>query len=198
MKKKYIVLTTIINFVFLSCIYAQDNALISGNMDFLKQEKSFNVEFSYESMAVGQFRTESEYIQKKVTEQNNSESGKGDKWLVKWNQKKVQDFEPNFLIYLNKKIKKVDMLADTSLTNEKYTIIVKPYYLEEGWDVFVDSEPAIVRLQIIVCETIDKSKQVAEFRITGEYYKGSPIIGGALAFQEAGKEFGKYLIKTLK
>jgi len=198
MKKKCIVLISLITFVSFAFIYAQDNALVSGNMDFLKQEKSFNVEFSYESMAVGQFRTESEYIHKKVTEYNNSEPGKGDKWLVKWNKKKVQDFEPIFLRHLNKKIIKAEMIADTNLTNSKFTIIIKPYYLEEGWDVVVSSEPAIVRLQILVCETNDKSKQVAEFRVTGEYYKGSAIFGGALAFEEAGKEFGKFLLKSLR
>ena len=74
--------------LFMSFSFAQENALVSGNLDFLKQEKVFYIDFSYDQMAVGDFRTESDYINKKVAEQNNAEPGKGDKWLVKWNQKK--------------------------------------------------------------------------------------------------------------
>jgi len=198
MKKKCIVLISLLTFVSFAFIYAQDNALISGNMDFLKQEKRFNVEFSYESMAVGVFRTEAEYVQKKVTELNNSESGKGDKWLVKWNFKKSSDFPRCFLKSLNKKINKAEMNADTALINTKYTFLIKPYYLEEGWDVVINSTPAIVRLQILVCETANNNIQVAEFRITGEFSSGGQVFGGMVAFDEAGKEFGKFLLKSLK
>ncbi|NVO04215.1 MAG: hypothetical protein HXX09_16095 [Bacteroidetes bacterium] len=198
MKKSKLFLIGLINLIFLSFVNAQENAFVSGNLDFLKQEKAFFIDFSYDQMAVGDFRTESDYIQKKVSEQNNTEPGKGDKWLVKWNRKKGSQFEPNFITYFNKKAKKIGVKVDSTATNSKYTILVKPYYLEEGWDVVVNSKPAIVRLQIIVFETIDKNKQIAEFRITGEYYKGGPMAGGALAFQEAGKTFAKFLIKTMK
>jgi hypothetical protein len=182
----------------MSFSFAQENALVSGNLDFLKQEKVFNIDFSYDQMAVGDFRTESDYINKKVAEQNNAEPGKGDKWLVKWNQKKGMQFEPHFITYFNKKIKKLGISLDSTATNSKYTILVKPYYLEEGWDIVINSKPAIVRLQIFVLETTDKSKQVAEFRITGEYSSGGWDVGGIIAFEEAGKAFAKFLMKSLR
>ena len=198
MIKKYGLLVVLINLVFITVVSGQDNVLISGNMDFLKQEKVFNVVFNYESMAVGVFRTEAEYVQKKVTELNNSETGKGDKWLEKWNFKKSSDFPRTFLKSLNKKISKAEMKADTALLNAKYTFFIKPYYLEEGWDVVINSVPAIVRMQILVCETANSNVQVAEFRITGEFSGGGQTFGGMIAFDEAGKAFGKLLMKSLK
>lgn len=191
-------LVVLISNVFITVVCGQDNALISGNTDFIKNEKSFNVVFNYESMAVGVFRTEAEYVQKKVTELNNSEPGNGDKWLEKWNFKKSSDFPRTFLKSLNKKINKAEMKADTALMNTKYTFFIKPYYLEEGWDVVVNSAPAIVRMQIVVCETTNSNVQVAEFRITGEFSSGSQVFGGMVAFDEAGKAFGKLLMKSLK
>lgn len=187
-----------INLVFITVVCGQDNALVSGNTDFLINEKDFNVVFNYESMAVGVFRTEAEYVQKKVTELNNSEPGNGDKWLEKWNFKKSSDFPRTFLKSLNKKINKAEMKADTALINTKYTFIIKPYYLEEGWDVVINSAPAIVRMQILVCETANSNLPVAEFRITGEFSSGSQVFGGMVAFDEAGKAFGKLLMKSLK
>jgi len=198
MTKKYLGFFVLINLVFITVVYGQENTLVSGDMNFLKQEKNFNVVFNYESMAVGVYRTEAEYVQKKVTELNNSETGKGDIWLEKWNFKKSSDFPRTFLKSLNKKINKAEMKADTALINTKYTFFVKPYYLEEGWDVVINSVPAIVRLQILVCETENSNVQVAEFRITGEFSGGGQVFGGMIAFDEAGKAFGKLLMKSLK
>ncbi|MGE0089055.1 MAG: hypothetical protein AB7S50_06215 [Bacteroidales bacterium] len=198
MIKKFLILTVLISNVFFTFVCGQDNAFLSGNLDFIKQEKSFNVVFNYESMAVGVFRTEEEYVQKKVIELNNSETGKGDEWLKKWSFKKSSDFPRCFLKSLNKKINKAEMKADTALVNAKYTFFIKPYYLEEGWDVVVNSAPAIVRMQILVCETANINLVVAEFRITGEYSSGSQLFGGMVAFDEAGKAFGKILMKSLK
>ncbi len=194
MKKNYFIFATLICLVFNTVVNGQDNALVSGNTDFLKQDNIINIVFSYDNMAVGKFRTEKEYIDKKVAEHNNAEPGKGDKWLAKWNEKKSNEFERIFIMYLNKKLKKIKIKTDRGLTNAKYTFYVKPYYLEEGWGVVVSSLASEVRMQIFVCETADITKQVAEFRIIGGYYQGS----GMLAFEDAGKVFGKLFLKLIK
>lgn len=75
MKKR---ITTV---VLLSCFtilsYAQSIVMTSGSIDFIKAQKTIDFSFSYEEMLVGKL-TEKEYVDKKVSEYNKKEEGKGD------------------------------------------------------------------------------------------------------------------------
>ncbi|HWN96764.1 MAG TPA: hypothetical protein VNT99_17175, partial [Methylomirabilota bacterium] len=69
--------------------------LISGSLDFLKGEKTLNVEYTYDGLTVGK-GTEQAYIDKKVAEFNAKEAGKGEKWLEGWKTDRTKRYQPKF------------------------------------------------------------------------------------------------------
>ncbi len=187
MKTKNIYITALFLCSFLTAIYGQKSAMISGNIDFLRQEKLFKVEFSYEEMAVGNYKTEAEYLEYKV-------SKKGEGFYEKWSIKKKALWEPYFTKGLNKKLGKLGYQISLESIS-KYKFLVKPFFVEEGEEFLGEGVGAVVRLQIFVVET-ETNKQVAEFRIVGNA-EGSQIGGGADAFKDAGIVLGKLLIDLL-
>ena len=66
--------------IAVSPLAAQSLKLESGTLEFLKGEKSLNVEYVYDGLTVGKL-AEKDYIEKKVAEYNTKEAGTGDKWL---------------------------------------------------------------------------------------------------------------------
>lgn len=63
--------------------YAQSMNLASGNLDFLKGQKTVNLVYAYDNLRVGP-GTEQEYIDKKVNGYNKDKPGHGDEWLKNW------------------------------------------------------------------------------------------------------------------
>ena len=101
-------------FIFKACLSfgqgAADFEYIRGDLSFLKNESVINVIFSWDSIAVGIFKTEEEYIAKKVAEYNTAKSGEGDQWVEEWNSNKTKYFEPGFIQGLNEKYKKIKQI----------------------------------------------------------------------------------------
>lgn len=187
MKTKRIYISALFICLLLSAVYGQKSAMTSGSIDFLKQEKIFKVEFSYEDMAVGNFKTEAEYIEYK-------KGKKGEGFAEKWANKKKTLWEPYFTKGLNKKLGKLGYQVSLE-SNSKYKFLVKPFFVEEGEEFMGEGVAAIVRLQIFVIET-ETNKQVAEFRIVGNA-EGDQIGGGADAFKDAGIVLGKLILDIL-
>ena len=48
-----------------SMVSAQKIKVLEGNLEVLKNEKTINVEFTYDNLKVGKFKTEDEYVTKK-------------------------------------------------------------------------------------------------------------------------------------
>ncbi|MEG2528427.1 MAG: hypothetical protein RSA94_06450, partial [Mucinivorans sp.] len=57
---------------------AQSIVVVSGGIDFLKTERKLQFEFTYNGMLVGKM-SETDYMEKKTTEYNKKEEGRGDK-----------------------------------------------------------------------------------------------------------------------
>ena len=74
---------TITTLLLLSCIttfsFAQSIVMTSGTIDFIKDQQVIQFTFSYDEMLVGKL-TENEYVEKKSSEYNAKEDGKGDQW----------------------------------------------------------------------------------------------------------------------
>jgi hypothetical protein len=178
-------------------IVVPKDMLVSGTLDFLKADKNFNVEFFYDSMSVGEYKYEDQYIRNKVNELNSSKNGKGDKWLVEWNEYKTEKSEPNFIKYLNSQLNKVKITVKKGSANAKYTFAVQTLFLEQGWSSYVSTfvgRASLIYLRIIVYETADRSKEVAKFLIAAS---GS---GGDISavYAVAGYTLGKYIRKSMK
>lgn len=74
---KKVLITLVVLFSILTFSYSQSVVLTSGSIDFVKEAPVLQFTFSYNEMLVGKL-TESEYVNKKITDYNEKEAGKGD------------------------------------------------------------------------------------------------------------------------
>jgi hypothetical protein len=206
--KKGIIAVSIIYFIIsFNTVFSQDTSavkqdtvalklnmfvqLITGQLDSLKNAKIVNIEFRNDTTKVGKM-TEIDYINKKVKDLNEKESGKGDKWLVSWKEKRSLG-EQWMIEYLNKSLTKAKLTFQKDFTTAKYTLVVNSFWIEEGWDVFVQSSPSIAGLSLTIIETQDRNKEVATLTCVGAGAAG--VL--ASAYASAGKNLGKAIYKYL-
>jgi hypothetical protein len=188
-------------FLCVSPLWAQDMKLKSGKLDFLKGEKTLNVEYVYDGLTVGK-STEQAYIEKKVAEFNTKEAGKGEKWLENWKADRVKRYEPKFEELINKQFssRKVDMKAG-KIPEAKYTLVLKTINLDPGWNAAVMRRPAEVTTQAEFFATADRSTPLAVITIgkaPGQDAMGYDFdVGYRLqeGYAKTGKELGAYLSK---
>ncbi|MEI7661267.1 MAG: hypothetical protein WCK34_03675 [Bacteroidota bacterium] len=204
MKNKFFSLTFILTIFFVMTLSAQESKskdvevpdnVVFGDLKFLKSEKIINTEFVYDSMGVGKM-TENEYIMQKVTELNNSQSGKGDKWLVDWNDRKKFNYPVAFMESFNKKLMKSGLVAEKNASAAKYTMVVKTLYFEAGFYLLgLDiAEASKVILEILFFESNNRSLPIATiFLVPASGGGGAP----AMAYGAAGKIAGKYLVQNV-
>lgn len=166
-------------------------SLLSGQLDFLKNEKIINIEFTYNNTIVGR-ENEVDYVNFKVKSLNEKKSGRGDEWLKEWNEKKAEG-EKLMVEFLNKKLKGTDLTFQKDFETAKYTLLVNSSKIEEGWQAGVTSGMATVTLDLLFIETQNRNKQAAHLVCSG--------VGKALhlsaAYGNAGFQLGKGIIKNL-
>jgi hypothetical protein len=163
MKTKFSALILLLSITSFKTLSAQP--LLSGNLLFLKHEKVINIEFVYDSMGVGS-KTEAEYILEKVNEQNESLPGKGDKWLVEWNDNKAFNYPNAFIVNFNKKMKKSGIVAEKHSSAAKYTMVVKTHHFESGFSgIGLITMASEVNLEILFYESNIRSQEVAKLSL---------------------------------
>lgn len=156
---------TITTLLLLSCItafsFAQSIVMTSGTIDFIKDQQVIQFTFSYDEMLVGKL-TESEYVDKKSSEYNAKEEGKGDQWKAAWYGDRKERFEPKFLELFDKYMSEVGITAGTE--GAQYRIEINTDFTEPGWNVGVMRQNASVDLSCKV-KKIETGEQVASIRI---------------------------------
>lgn len=195
---------TIATFLLLSCIatlsFAQSIVLTSGSVDFIKDQKVIDFSFSYEEMLVGKL-TEQEYVDKKTSEYNKKEDGKGEEWKKAWYGDRTERFEPKFLELFDKYMSEVGIAAGTE--GAKYRIEINTDFTEPGWNVGVMRQNASVDLSCKV-KNIETGEQVASIRIrnaSANNFWGTDFTSGYRVqetYAKAGRELAKFLIKKAK
>lgn len=195
---------TIATFLLLSCIatlsFAQSIVLTSGSVDFIKDQKVIDFFFSYEEMLVGKL-TEQEYVDKKTSEYNKKEDGKGEEWKAAWYGDRKERFEPKFLELFDKYMNEVGITAGTE--GAKYRIEINTDFTEPGWNVGVMRQNASVDLSCKV-KDIETGEQVASIRIrnaSANNFWGTDFTSGYRVqetYAKAGRELAKFLIKKAK
>ncbi len=172
---------------------AQKIKVTEGSLDALGGVKEYNVEFTYENMAVGKFKTEAEYIEKKKAEYNKKEAGKGDKWAESWVNDRASRFEPKF-------IEKFEEYSGAKVKgNAKYTLIFNTSFTEPGFNIGITQKNASINGEVTIVETANKSKVVAKMTIekvpgrTGTGYDFDTGERISESYEKAGKEIGKKL-----
>ncbi len=195
--KKLITSALVIVFA-MSCAFAQKVKVESGDLSFLKETDSFNVEFVYsDDMKVGR-GTEKDYIKKKRAKAEEKEPGSGDKWEAAWLADREEHYEPMFLELLGKYLgkKDVDCIFDPS---NKIKMIVTTTFIEPGYNIGIHSRPAFINLDIKFVE-IDSNKELAKMSLKKS--PGTPSYDAGVrvgeAYAKAGKTLAKVLIKKAK
>lgn len=181
--------------------YSQSIVLLSGNVDFLKTEKTLQFDFTYNDMLVGKM-TEAAYVDKKVGEYNAKEPGRGDVWHQAWINDRENRFKPKFIELFTK------YMADNGTPVQiadgaNYVVIVNTGFTEPGFNVGVMRKNASVDLTCKIIE-VATGQQVALINIrdaSANNFSGTDFDAGFRiqeSYAKAGRELAKFLIKTAK
>lgn len=137
---------------------AQKMKVVSGNFDFLKDQKELNVEFSYGGMTFYNEKiSEEEYIkrrEKEITESKDQSEAK--RWREDWEDSKNRVFVDKFLTLVNRN----SPLKFEKNPATKYTLIVQTEWIYPGWFAGVMAQKAKVSTQLRFVETNDKTKSL--------------------------------------
>lgn len=184
--------TGVLLFVALT-INAQRIKTTEGDISVLKSETSINIEFTYNEMSVGKFEHESEYIEKKKSEYNAKEPGRGDSWAKNWISDRKMVFEPKF-IDLFEKSTDMNVKADA-----KYTIIFHTTTTEPGYNIYVTRKNAEIDAEVTIVETANRKKVIAVISVKnapGRTFGGNDYATGdriAECYAVSGKKLGKFI-----
>jgi hypothetical protein len=179
----------------LTFVKAQEVNLSKGNLAILKDEPTINIEFMYEKMSVGDFSKEAEYIKKRTEELNEKSPGSGDAWAVKWQEDKVEKFEPKFILGFTK-LSKMTVNKDA-----KYTLIFNTKALEPGYQAGIAKKNAGIDGTVTLVETANRTKKLAVLSVErpGENkFRGAAFDAGARiadAYYLTGQKVGKFIKK---
>ncbi len=175
--------------------------LTKGNLGFLKGQAKVAVEFDYSKLGVGKYKSEEDYINKKVAEYNKDEPGRGDKWKESWFNDRPTRFEPKFLELFNESSPntKAEKGADRD-----YVMVVKTTFVEPGYNIGVSKMPAYVNFTIVFYKKDDRNNSLAEILMTkvpGSQFAGFDFDTGTRiseSYAKGGKDLGKFLAKSVK
>ena len=180
-------------------LQAQKIKVIEGSVDAFKSDNSVNFEFTYDSMKVGKYDKEEDYVAQKQGDYNLKEPHKGDTWAKNWVDDRHYRFEPKFEELFLKYSEK------TKNKDAKYTLIFKTTFTEPGY--YFSGLPgahkvAEIRGEVWIVESTNKNNVIAKLSVTdaigrtasgfADFDTGSRI---AEAYADAGKALGKYLGK---
>ncbi len=183
-----------ITFLFLTIpSNAQRIKTVEGDLSVLKNETAINVEFTYDNMSVGKYDKESEYLEKKKTEYNSKEPGRGDSWARNWVADRKANFEPKFNDLFEKSS------GMTIKSDAKYTMIFHTTSTEPGYYIYVSKKNAEIDAEVTIVETADRSKKIAVISVNnapGRTFSGNDWATGdriSESYAVAGKRLGKYI-----
>jgi hypothetical protein len=180
-------------------IEAQRLKLTEGNLAPLKDEKSINVEFTYDNLAVGKYSNEQDYISKKKDEYNKKEPGRGDSWEKTWKSDRKYEFEPKFADLFQEYSEMV-----ISKKPVKYTLIFHTTYTEPGYNIYISRKYAEIDAEVSIVETDNRSHVIAVISIQkapGRTFGGNDYATGDRireCYADAGKYLGKFIVKNKK
>jgi len=176
--------------------YAQEISLEQGSFKVLIGEKTVDLRFTYDSLQVGKYKHESDYVQKKVAEINKKYPGKGDEWAIQWTAQRKTNFEPAFIAAF-----KISSGKDTSSAT-KYLLIFNTDFIEQGFSsagILVHKNPEI-RGELVLVDAADRSKIIAKAKITkamgkaGPHFETGEHVDGA--YEQAGEGLGAFILNN--
>ncbi|NDV81873.1 hypothetical protein [Bacteroides sp. 51] len=181
-------------------LHAQSIVLTSGSLEALQGEKIVKFEFTYDDMLVGKM-TEQEYINKKISDYNKKEAGRGDKWHENWIGDRKGRFEPQFIELFHKYMEDYEIVVDDE--GAKYLFVFNTDFTEPGFNVGVMRRNAAIDISGAIID-IATGEPIAKFKIknaSANNFMGTDFDTGFRiqeTYGKAGREFAKFLAKKGK
>jgi hypothetical protein len=181
-----------------TAMQGQEVNITRGNLSILKDEKTINVEFTYEKMRVGEFGKEADYIKKKKEELNAKEAGTGDTWAIKWEEDKAMRYEPKFILGFT------NLSGMTISKDAKYTLIFNTSALEPGYSIGISKKNAGIDGTVTIVETANRTKKLITLMVVRpdeNKWRGAAFDAGsriADAYYLSGQKVGKFIKKNMK
>ena len=177
---------------------AQEVNLTKGNLEFLKGEKTINVEFVYDKMKIDDYGKEENFVKIKMAEKEAKEPGGGEKWKKEWEDDKKNKFEARFILRFGENGK-------IAVNKEsKYTLVFSTIYMEGGYSVGVAKKNAVIDAQAWIIETGKPDKKLAVFvidRAPESMWRGAAFDSGdriSQAYMLAAKQLAIFIKKETK
>jgi hypothetical protein len=171
---------------------AQKMVLKSGNLDFIKGQKSLLVKYDYSNMSVGKYDKEDDYIKEKVAEGNSAEAGKGDKWKSEWFSKRANAYEPAFEELFNKVMDKEGLVCSQTAKDAVYGITVHTVSTDVGYYIGISSKPSYIDAEIIFTKA-SSAEKLAVISV-----EKCPGVGGIKeSYAKLGKSLAGFLLKKM-
>lgn len=176
--------------------------LKSGSFSALKGQTTINLQYDYSKMAVGKFKNEQDYINKRVADMNKKDAGSGDDWAKAWVADRDNRFHPMFEKNLNNKLDVVGVIARQNATDAKYTLIMHIVFTEPGYNVGVTRMDAYINAFVDLVETANpetilgtmEMKGVQSVNMAGyDFDTGGRIQS---CYDRAGDWLGAFLLKN--
>ena len=187
-----------LNLLFSISGFSQEVDIMKGDLIFLKDEKTINIEFTYEKMMVGDDGKEENYIKRKTTELNANEAGTGDTWAIKWQEDKQMRYEPKFILGFT------NLSGMTVNKDAKYTMIFNTKALEPGYSIGVSKRNAGIDGTVTIVETANRTKILAKLMVERpeeNKFRGAAFDAGsriADAYYLSGQKVAKFIKKNMK
>lgn len=198
MKKTGQLLMILFALTFTKATFAQEVYQTKGDLSFLKDEKSINIEFSYENMIVDEYGKEDKFLKLKKDEKNAKEPGSGDKFLLDWEADKKEKYEPRFIQRFTEHSKL------TVSKDAKYTLVFRTKFMSGGYSVGVAKKSAQIEAEVWIVESSNRAKKLVVFtvdRAEESMWRGAAFDNGdriSQAYMLAAKALGKYIKKEIK
>lgn len=196
MNKKTIITLTLALVCSTSISFAQKFKIIEGKKDALKGSTQINTVFDYSNLSVGKYDNEADYIEKKKTDYNNKESGRGNRWEKSWNSDREKRYEPQFIELFNKN---GEGMKAGKFSDAPYTMTIHTTAIEPGYNIGISRANAETDGEIIITETGNPEKIILKISFKGA--KGRTFGGGdfdtGLRISECYALLGKSLAKYL-
>lgn len=176
--------------------------LKSGSFASLKGQTVVNLQYDYSNMAVGKFKNETDYINKRVADMNKKEAGSGDTWAIAWKNDRSARFHPMFENNFNANVGKCGLSGKEGI-DATYTLIIKTVFTEPGFNVGVTRQNAYINLVVDLVETANPGTVLGSFE-----YKNVQSVnmmgydfdtGGRIqsCYDRAGDNVGKFICKSI-
>ena len=189
--KSLLMICVMLSFLFAG--FSQKIKKIEGDLAPLKNETNINIEYTYDSMSVGKYKKEQDYIDAKKEEYNKKEPGRGDRWAKSWVSDRKGRFEPKFAELFSEN---TDMFVTTKA---KYTLIFHTTSTEPGYNIAISRKNAEIDAEVWIVETANRNNVIAKLSVNnapGKSVMGNDYDTGeriSEAYAKAGKSLGKYI-----